>query len=158
MEQALKHLDWIVPPKTTMRGSLEGGDVAWFPDGFMNVSVNCLDRHPPEQTAIIWEGDDPADVKRITYGEALAGTCQLANALRTLGVKKGDRVCLYMPMVPETAYAMLACTRIGAVHSVVFAGFSAEARRLRHPNHRISPEAALAPPRPRAPRRRCARA
>ena len=76
------------------------GQVAWFPDGYLNVSVNCLDRHPPEQTAIIWEGDDPADVLRITYAEALAATCQLANALKTKGVRKGDRVCLYMPMVP----------------------------------------------------------
>jgi len=131
MEQALKHLDWIVPPKTTMRGGFETGDVAWFPDGYLNVSVNCLDRHPPEQTAIIWEGDSPTDVRRITYAEALAATCQLANALKSKGVRKGDRVCLYMPMVPEAAYAMLACARIGAVHSVVFAGFSAEALRAR---------------------------
>tara|TARA_B110001452_G_scaffold8431_1_gene7399 strand:+ start:237 stop:2114 length:1878 start_codon:yes stop_codon:yes gene_type:complete len=130
-EQALKWLEWVVPPKTTTRGSFEKGDVAWFPDGLLNVSVNCLDRHPPDHTAIIWEGDEPTDVRRISYGEALAGTCQLANALRTLGVRKGDRVCLYMPMVPEAAYAMLACARIGAIHSVVFAGFSAEALRAR---------------------------
>ena len=130
-EQALERLDWIVPPKTTTRGGFETGDIAWFPDGYLNVSVNCLDRHPPEATAIIWEGDEPTDIKRITYGEALAGTCQLANALRTLGVRKGDRVCLYMPMVPEAAMCMLACARVGAIHSVVFAGFSATALKDR---------------------------
>jgi acetyl-CoA synthetase len=126
-----KALDWFVEPKTVTRGGLEGGDVAWFPDGLINVSVNCLDRHPPEKTAIIWEGDEPGDTKYITYGEALAETCKLANALKSLGVGKGDRVCLYMPMVPEAAYSMLACARIGAIHSVVFAGFSAEALRAR---------------------------
>ena len=130
-KEAAERLDWIVPPKTVCRGDFAGGNVAWFPDGMLNVSVNCLDRHPPDHTAIIWEGDEPTEVKRITYGEALAGTCQLANALRARGVRKGDRVCLYMPMVPEAAYAMLACARIGAIHSVVFAGFSAEALRAR---------------------------
>ncbi|KAL1499677.1 hypothetical protein AB1Y20_011874 [Prymnesium parvum] len=129
--EARAALDWIVPFRTVLRGSLSGGDVAWFPDGYLNVSVNCLDRHPASRTAIIWEGDEPNDVKHITYGEALAATCRLANALRTLGVRKGDRVCLYMPMVPEAAYCMLACARIGAIHSVVFAGFSAEALRAR---------------------------
>ena len=130
-KEAAERLDWIVPPKTVCRGDFAAGNVAWFPDGMLNVSVNCLDRHPPDHTAIIWEGDEPTEVKRITYGEALAGTCQLANALRARGVRKGDRVCLYMPMVPEAAYAMLACARIGAIHSVVFAGFSAEALRAR---------------------------
>ena len=130
-KEAAERLDWIVPPKTVCRGDFAGGNVTWFPDGMLNVSVNCLDRHPPDHTAIIWEGDEPTEVKRITYGEALAGTCQLANALRARGVRKGDRVCLYMPMVPEAAYAMLACARIGAIHSVVFAGFSAEALRAR---------------------------
>ena len=115
-KEAAERLDWIVPPKTVCRGDFAGGNVAWFPDGMLNVSVNCLDRHPPDHTAIIWEGDEPTEVKRITYGEALAGTCQLANALRARGVRKGDRVCLYMPMVPEAAYAMLACARIGAIH------------------------------------------
>ena len=129
--QAIERLSWFAPPKTVMRGSLAGGDVAWFPDGVLNVSVNCLDRHPADRLAIIWEGDEPTEVRRITYGEALGDTCRLANAFRTYGVRKGDRVCLYMPMVPEAAYCMLACARIGAVHSVVFAGFSAEALRAR---------------------------
>jgi acetyl-CoA synthetase len=100
----------------------------------LNVSVNCIDRHLParaEQTAIIWEGDDPADSKHISYAELKDEVCRLANALRARGVKKGDRVCLYMPMVPEAAYAMLACTRIGAVHTIVFGGFSPEALKDR---------------------------
>ena len=130
-QQALERLSWFAPPQTVMRGSLKGGDVAWFPDGILNVSVNCLDRHPADRVAIIWEGDEPTDVKKITYGEALADTCRLANSFKTLGARKGDRICLYMPMVPEAAYCMLACTRIGAIHSVVFAGFSAEALRAR---------------------------
>ena len=87
-KEAAERLDWIVPPKTVCRGDFAGGNVAWFPDGMLNVSVNCLDRHPPDHTAIIWEGDEPTEVKRITYGEALAGTCQLANALRARGVRK----------------------------------------------------------------------
>ena len=109
--QAIERLSWFAPPKTVMRGSLAGGDVAWFPDGVLNVSVNCLDRHPADRLAIIWEGDEPTEVRRITYGEALGDTCRLANAFRTYGVRKGDRVCLYMPMVPEAAYCMLACAR-----------------------------------------------
>jgi acetyl-CoA synthetase len=129
--QAMERLSWFAPPKTVMRGSLTNGDVAWFPDGILNVSVNCLDRHPPDRLAIIWEGDEPTDVKHITYGEALGDTCRLANAFKTLGARKGDRICLYMPMVPEAAFCMLACARIGAIHSVVFAGFSAEALRAR---------------------------
>lgn len=126
--EAKARIEWIVPPRRVMRGSFEDGDISWFDDGLLNVSVNCLDRHPPQNTAIIWEGDEVGDSRRITYGEALASTCQIANALRSLGVRKGDRVCIYMPMVPEAAFAMLACARIGAVHSVVFAGFSAEVR------------------------------
>jgi len=129
--EALERLTWYAAPKTVTRGSLAGGDVAWFPDGVINASVNCLDRHPADRIAIIWEGDEPTDVRRITYGEALGDTCRLANAFKTHGVGKGDRVCLYMPMVPEAAYCMLASARIGAVHSVVFAGFSAEALRAR---------------------------
>ena len=127
-EQAQERLEWLRPPSRVSRGSFEEGDVAWFDDGMLNVSVNCLDRHPPQNTAIIWEGDEVGDCQRITYGEALGATCKLANSLRALGVRKGDRVCIYMPMVPEAAYAMLACARIGAIHSVVFAGFSAEMR------------------------------
>jgi acetyl-CoA synthetase len=110
------------------------GQASWFTGGKLNVSVNCIDRHLPEranQTAIIWEGDDPADSKSITYAELKDQVCRLANALRARGVRKGDRVCLYMPMVPEAAYAMLACARIGAVHTIVFGGFSPEALKDR---------------------------
>ena len=103
------------------------GRIAWFKGGALNVSVNCIDRHLParaEQTAIIWEGDEPSDDTRISYQQLYQRVCQLANGLRERGVKKGDRVCIYMPMIPEAAYAMLACARIGAIHSVVFGGFS----------------------------------
>ena len=106
----------------------------WFAGSLLNVSVNCIDRHLAtrgEQTAIIWEGDDPSQDKRITYRELHKHVCQLANALKVRGVKRGDRVCIYMPMIPEAAYAMLACTRIGAVHSIVFGGFSPEALKDR---------------------------
>jgi acetyl-CoA synthetase len=100
----------------------------------LNVCYNCIDRHLParaEQTAIIWEGDDPADDARISYQELLASVCKLANGLKARGVKKGDRVCIYMPMIPEAAYAMLACARIGAIHSVVFGGFSPQSLKDR---------------------------
>ena len=106
----------------------------WFAGSLLNVSVNCIDRHLAtrgEQTALIWEGDDPSQDKRITYRELHKHVCQLANALKVRGVKRGDRVCIYMPMIPEAAYAMLACTRIGAVHSIVFGGFSPEALKDR---------------------------
>jgi len=136
-EEAKKRLEWMVPPRRTLRGSFAEGDISWFDDGILNVSVNCLDRHPPQNTAIIWEGDEVGDCRRFTYGEALAATCRITNTLRTLEVKKGDRVCLYMPMVPEAAFAMLACARIGAIHSVVFAGFSAEVRRG-HTHRRVN--------------------
>ena len=104
--------------------------IRWFADGTLNACANCIDRHLPERahdTAIIWEGDDPAASAKITYGELHDHVCRLANGLKSLGVKKGDRVTIYMPMIPEAAYAMLACARIGAVHSVVFGGFSPEA-------------------------------
>jgi acetyl-CoA synthetase len=110
------------------------GHAEWFAGGKLNVSYNCIDRHLPhraEQTAILWEGDDPADSKHITYAELKAQVCRLANTLKARGVRKGDRVCIYMPMIPEAAYAMLACTRIGAVHSVVFGGFAPEALKDR---------------------------
>jgi acetyl-CoA synthetase len=113
---------------------LKKGHAQWFAGSLLNVSVNCIDRHLAtrgEQTAIIWEGDDPAQDKRITYRELHKHVCQLANALKVRGVKRGDRVCIYMPMIPEAAYAMLACTRIGAVHSIVFGGFSPEALKDR---------------------------
>ncbi|MDP1963292.1 MAG: acetate--CoA ligase, partial [Reyranella sp.] len=105
------------------------GDVRirWFHDGVLNVSANCIERHlakRADQTAIIWEGDVPAKSKKITYRELHAEVCRMANALKELGAKKGDRITIYLPMIPEAAYAMLACTRIGAIHSVVFGGFS----------------------------------
>jgi len=224
LEQAKSRLTWTVPPSRACRGNFAEGNMSWFDDGLLNVSVNCLDRHPANATAIVWEGDEVGDCRHITYGEALADTCRLANALRSLGVRKGDRacreetlgrgharaadpggqishsmsgrhgemwgvvggqdtprrgthddgkrpdrrgrqtperqpdnerargvegsrgrrccvgdrVCVYMPMVPEAAYAMLACARVGAIHSVVFAGFSAEALYLP-----VSPQTSL---------------
>ena len=132
-----KRLDWIRRP-TKIKDVTFLGDVSirWYWDGILNASVNCLDRHLAtrgEQTAIIWEGDDPKDSKRITYRELHAAVCRFANALKAQGVKRGDAVTIYMPMIPEAAMAMLACARIGAMHSVVFGGFSAEslASRIR---------------------------
>jgi acetyl-CoA synthetase len=104
--------------------------IKWFEDGLTNVSYNCIDRHLDkrgDQVAIIWEGDDPYDDKKITYKELYDQVCRLANVMKSNGVKKGDRVTIYMPMIPEAAYAMLACARIGAVHSIVFGGFSPDA-------------------------------
>ena len=101
--------------------------IKWYEDGVTNVSMNCVDRHLAKranQTAIIWEGDDPGESKHITYQQLHDEVCRFANVLRAHGVAKGDTVTIYMPMIPEAAYAMLACTRIGAVHSVVFGGFS----------------------------------
>src|ERR1700759_504964 len=101
--------------------------IKWYEDGALNVSANCIDRHLPQrakQTAIIWEGDDPKDSKHIPYQELHDEVCRFANVLKAQGLQKGDRVTIYLPMIPEAAYAMLACARIGAVHSVVFAGFS----------------------------------
>jgi acetyl-CoA synthetase len=129
-EQA-KTLDWVTFPKKIKNTSFEGDvNIKWFEDGYLNVTANCIDRHLEkrgDQVAIIWEGDDPKDSKKITYNELHKNVCRLANALKNLDVKKGDRVIIYMPMIPEAAYAMLACARIGAVHSVVFGGFSASA-------------------------------
>jgi acetyl-CoA synthetase len=124
-----KRLDWIKPFTQVKDVSFDAKDfhIRWFADGVLNVSANCLDRHLPTRAndvAIIWEGDDPKSSRKITYAEAHAETCRMANVLKTRGVKKGDRVTIYMPMIPEAAYAMLACTRIGAVHSVIFGGFS----------------------------------
>jgi acetyl-CoA synthetase len=131
-----KRLDWIQPfthIKTTSFDS-KNLKIEWFKDGVLNASVNCLDRHlkaRANQTAIIFEGDDPSVSKHITYQELFEETCKFANGLKSQGVKKGDIVTIYMPMVPETAVAMLACARIGAVHSVVFGGFSPEALAAR---------------------------
>ncbi|MEX0627299.1 MAG: AMP-binding protein, partial [Cucumibacter sp.] len=126
-----KRLDWITPYSKVKNVSFKYPDVSikWFEDGVLNASVNCIDRHLPKrakQTALIWEGDDPGVSRRITYQELHDEVCRLANVLKMLGVKKGDRVTIYLPMIPAAAYAMLACARIGAVHSVVFAGFSPE--------------------------------
>ena len=123
-----KIVDWI-KPFTKVKDSSFSGDVQirWFYDGTLNVAANCLDRHLEtrgDQTAILWEGDDPAESRKITYRELHEQVCRLAGGLKSLGVKKGDRVTIYMPMIPESAVAMLACARIGAIHSVVFGGFS----------------------------------
>ena len=127
-EQA-QRIDWMKPFNIVKNTRFTYPDISikWFEDGALNVSANCIDRHlkdRADQVAIIWEADDPAEHKKITYRELSAHVCRLANVMKARGVKKGDRVTIYMPMVPEAAYAMLACTRIGAVHSVVFGGFS----------------------------------
>lgn len=129
-EQASQFLSWQKPWTTVCEQDMEKGLARWFDGGQLNVSENCIDRHLPEradQTAIIWEGDDPSESKNITYAELHDSVCRLANVLKARGVKKGDRVCIYMPMIPEASYAMLACARIGAVHSIVFGGFSPDA-------------------------------
>ncbi len=131
LEQA-KNLDWINFPTKGHQGSFGRGQVrvSWFEDGVLNVSANCIDRHLPQraaETAIIWEGDSPDVQEYISYQQLHDKVCQLANGLKQLGVGKGDRVAIYMPMVPEAAYAMLACARIGAIHSVIFGGFSPKA-------------------------------
>ncbi|WLH06256.1 acetate--CoA ligase [Pseudomonas lurida] len=133
-EQAKGFLDWITPWHTVHRSDINTGAAQWFAGGQLNVSYNCIDRHlaqRADQAAFIWEGDDPAKSSRITYRQLHQNVSRLANVLKSRGVKKGDRVCIYMPMIPEAAYAMLACTRIGAVHSVVFGGFSPDALRDR---------------------------
>src|SRR5471030_653128 len=134
-EQA-KRLDWIKPFTTVKQTSFDDHhvDIKWFADGTLNVSYNCLDRHLAErgdQIAIIWEGDDPAESRNITYRELHEEVCKFANALRGQDVHRGDVVTIYMPMIPEAVVAMLACTRIGAIHSVVFGGFSPESLRDR---------------------------
>src|ERR1700755_2715410 len=127
-EQA-KRIDWMKAPHKIGNWSYAPGNISikWFEDGVLNVAHNCIDRHlhtRANQTAIIWEGDDPSQSKHITYQELHDEVCRMANILRTRNVKKGDRVTIYLPMIPEAAYAILACARIGAIHSVVFAGFS----------------------------------
>jgi len=126
-----KRIDWFKPYTKVKNTSFAGKvSIKWFEDGLTNVSYNCIDRHLKkrgDQVAIIWEGDNPYDDKKITYNELYEHVCRLANVLKKHGVKKGDRVTIYMPMIPEAAYAMLACTRIGAIHSIVFGGFSPDA-------------------------------
>src|SRR6187431_963449 len=126
-----RRLDWIQPYSKVKDTSYDEKDfrIRWYYDGKLNVAANCLDRHLTkrgDKTAIIWEGDDPKLSERITYRQLYERVCQCANALKSLGVKKGDRITIYLPMIPEAAVAMLACARIGAVHSVVFGGFSAD--------------------------------
>jgi acetyl-CoA synthetase len=124
-----KRIDWIKPFSKVKNSSYDPTDVSikWFEDGTLNVCHNCVDRHLAkrgDQTAILWEGDDPKDDKKLTYNQLHAEVCRFANVLKARGIKKGDRVTIYMPMIPEAAISMLACARIGAVHSVVFGGFS----------------------------------
>ncbi len=130
-----QRLAWFSPPTKADESSFEGDiNIKWFADGVLNACYNCVDRHLPHKendTAFIYEGDEPTDSRHITYGELLKEVSKLANALKARGIKKGDRVTIYMPMIPEAAYAMLACARIGAIHSVVFGGFSPEALRGR---------------------------
>jgi len=123
-----KRIDWIKPFTKVQNASFKGDvHIAWYEDGTLNASYNCIDRHLPrraEQTAILWEGDDPGVDRRVTYRELHDAVCRFANVLKARGVRKGDRVTIYLPMIPEIAVAMLACARIGAIHSVVFGGFS----------------------------------
>jgi acetyl-CoA synthetase len=133
-EQAEELITWSQKWDKVQDWDYEKVDIKWFLNGKLNVSENCLDRHLAtrgDQVAILWEGDDPAVDKKITYRELHEMVCRLANVLKQRGLKKGDRVCIYMPMVPEAAVAMLACTRIGAIHSVVFGGFSPNALKDR---------------------------
>jgi acetyl-CoA synthetase len=133
-DQAHAFLTWSKPWKKVLDWDFTKANIRWFEGGKLNVSVNCLDRHLAtrgDQTALIWEGDDPATDKKITYRQLHAEVNKFANVLKSRGVKKGDRVCIYMPMIPEAAVAMLACTRIGAVHSIVFGGFSPESLKDR---------------------------
>ena len=132
--QADLYLDWDEQWTKVKENDIERGQIIWFKDGKLNASVNCIDRHLPEngnKVAFIWEGDDPNDSKKITYQQLHDEVCKFSNVLKIRGVKKGDRVCIYMPMIPEATYAMLACARIGAIHSVVFGGFSPESLKDR---------------------------
>ncbi|MDC3064788.1 acetate--CoA ligase [bacterium] len=133
-KKAEETLDWFSNWDEVTASYLEAGEVAWFKTGKLNACFNCVDRHlenHANKTAIIWEGDDPNDNKEISFQELYKNVCQFANLLKSRNIKKGDRVCIYMPMIPEAAYAMLACARIGAIHSVVFGGFSIESLKDR---------------------------
>ena len=137
LEQTTSRIAWRTPPTRGLSGDFHGiadGPVAWFSDGTLNITESCLDRHLAtrgDKVAILWEGDEPGDTRTLTYRELHAEVCKAANALADLGLKKGERVIIYMGMVPEAAIAMLACARLGAIHSVVFGGFSAESLRDR---------------------------
>ena len=134
---ALQHVSWFAPfdSQCVHSGNLTDGNVHWFRNGKLNVSYNCVDRHVSsgrgDQTALLWEGDEPGLTRNVTYSQLQRDVCRVANTMKTQGVKKGDVVTIYMPMIPELAVVMLACARIGAVHSIVFAGFSAESLRGR---------------------------
>ncbi len=131
---AEKYLSWMKPWDCVLSGNFHEANVRWFVGAQLNASVNCLDRHLAkhgDQPAIIWEGDNPNHTETLTYRDLYDRVCRFSNVLKNAGIKKGDRVCIYLPMIPEAAVAMLACTRIGAIHSVVFAGFSAEALKAR---------------------------
>jgi len=133
-EQADTFLDWQKPWDKVLEYDYPKGEIKWFEGGKLNVSVNCIDRHlanRADQTALIWEGDDPSQDKKMTYRELHQQVCQFANVLKAQGVQKGDRVCIYLPMIMEASVVILACTRIGAVHSIVFGGFSADALKDR---------------------------
>ena len=133
-EQASEYLEWISEWDQVSEHDFSKGQVSWFKGGKLNATINCIDRHlaaRADQTAIIWEGDDPEESNHISYQELYENVCRFSNALKERGVNKGDRVCIYMPMIPEAAYAMLACARIGAIHSVVFGGFSPESLKDR---------------------------
>ena len=133
-EQADRFLTWFRKWDRVSNNDLTTGQIRWFEGGKLNVSYNCLDRHIEthgDRHAVIWEGDEPGNVRRITYRELHEEVCRLSNVLKERGVAKGDRVSIYMPMIPEAVVAMLACTRIGAVHSIVFGGFSPHALRDR---------------------------
>ena len=133
-EQAKQFLDWYQPWDNVTSSDFTKAEARWFENGKLNASYNCIDRHLEQrgdQVAIIWEGDNPAEDAKITYNQLHDEVCRLANVLKQRGVKKGDRVCIYMPMIPQASYAMLACARIGAVHSVVFGGFSPTALKDR---------------------------
>ena len=132
--QARNYLHWEQEWESIKESDLVKGEISWFKGAKLNASVNCIDRHlekNAEKIAIIWEGDDPKDSLKITYKQLHKSVCKFANALKKRGISKGDRVCIYMPMIPEAAYAMLACARIGAIHSVVFGGFSPESLKDR---------------------------
>jgi acetyl-CoA synthetase len=133
-KEATERLSWFHPPEMTLDADAEEVDFSWFSGGRFNVAFNCVDRHAfsqPDKVALIWAKNEPGEYERITYRKLKHNVGRVANVLKSLGVQKGDRVCLYLPMIPELVYSMLACARIGAVHSVVFAGFSAESLRDR---------------------------
>ena len=134
LREARRRLTWLREPDRAVHADFDTQDFAWFDGGVLNVSVNCIDRHEaaaPDRVALIWAKNEPGQYERITFRQLRQRVCRIANVLKAHGVRKGDRVCLYLPMMPELAYAMLACARLGAVHSVVFGGFSAEALRDR---------------------------